>query len=63
MFGCTDPAQVLKEVAICAKQNPNAYVRVAGFDAKRQVQVVSFLVHRPAASQEWRPVKERSIMG
>merc|ERR1712110_899542 len=47
MFGCTDPSQVLAEVAACKAAFPDAYIRVCGFNNLRQVQVVSFLVNRP----------------
>ncbi|GAQ77675.1 ribulose-bisphosphate carboxylase small chain [Klebsormidium nitens] len=47
LFGCTDPSQVLKEVAEAKRTYPNAYIRVLGFDAKRQVQCSGFLVQRP----------------
>ena len=48
MFGCTDPSQVLKEVAECRKAFPQCYVRLAAFDSIKQVQVISFLVQRPS---------------
>ena len=47
MFGCTDPRQVLEEVRACTTEYPNAYVRVIGFDSTRQVQCLSFIVHKP----------------
>jgi len=47
MFGCTDSSQVAAEIQACIKAFPGAYIRVAGFDASRQVQVAGFLVHRP----------------
>eukprot|EP00959_Pyramimonas_sp_CCMP1952_P278550 5824076-Pyramimonas_sp.AAC.1 len=47
MFGCTDPNQVLMEVQKCTTAFPGCYVRVAGFDSDKQVQAVSFIVHRP----------------
>ena len=61
MFGCTDPSQVLKEIAACVKAAPDAYVRMAAFDASRQVQVTSMLVHRPAAAKDWQPPNKRQI--
>ncbi|KAK1269037.1 hypothetical protein QJS04_geneDACA017654 [Acorus gramineus] len=48
MFGCTDSAQVLKELAECKKEYPNAFVRIIGFDNKRQVQCISFIARKPA---------------
>ena len=47
MFGCTDPRQVLEEVRACTTEYPNAFVRVIGFDSTRQVQCLSFIVHKP----------------
>ena len=50
MFGCTDPAAVLREVEECKKAYPNCYVRVLGFDSNRQVQVTGFVVSKPTES-------------
>ncbi|XP_024973632.1 ribulose bisphosphate carboxylase small chain, chloroplastic [Cynara cardunculus var. scolymus] len=47
MFGCTDSAQVLKELEECKKEYPNAFVRIIGFDNVRQVQCVSFIAAKP----------------
>ncbi|CAN1240986.1 Ribulose bisphosphate carboxylase small subunit, chloroplastic, partial [Linum perenne] len=47
MFGCTDSSQVLKELQECKKEYPNAFVRIIGFDNKRQVQCVSFIAAKP----------------
>ena len=47
MFGCTDGYQVVKEVAECRNSYPDAYIRVLGFDNIKQVQTVSFIVHKP----------------
>ncbi|KAH7293039.1 hypothetical protein KP509_28G009000 [Ceratopteris richardii] len=48
MFGCQDAASVLREIAECAKIYPDCFIRVLGFDAKRQVQVAGFLVKKPS---------------
>lgn len=61
MFGCTDASQVIKEIATVTKTFPNAYVRMAAFDAARQVQVASFLVQRPKNATDWAPVEKRSV--
>ena len=61
MFGCTDPSQVLKEVASCTKVFPGAYVRLVAFDAKKQVQMCGFLVQRPKNAKEYTPVDKRSV--
>uniref|UniRef100_A0A2P2MY81 Ribulose bisphosphate carboxylase small subunit, chloroplastic n=1 Tax=Rhizophora mucronata TaxID=61149 RepID=A0A2P2MY81_RHIMU len=47
MFGCNDPSQVLKEVEECKKLYPDYYIRIIGFDNRRQVQCISFLAYRP----------------
>ncbi|KAL3686895.1 hypothetical protein R1sor_013204 [Riccia sorocarpa] len=50
MFGCTDPSQVLSEIEECkAKYGDKCYIRVLGFDNKRQVQCAMFIVHKPTA--------------
>ena len=46
MFGCSNSADVLKEIENCKKDFPTAKVRVIGFDASRQVQTVSFIVRK-----------------
>eukprot|EP00955_Chlamydomonas_euryale_P059477 357392-Chlamydomonas_euryale.AAC.49 len=61
MFGCTDAAQVLKEVALCTRAFPNAYVRLVAFDNSKQVQCMGFLVQRPANAKEYCPVNRRSV--
>jgi len=60
MFGCTDPQQVLNEIEACKRAFPGAYVRVAGFDRMRQVQMTAMLVHRPP-NCDAKPVEERSV--
>ncbi|KAJ4825679.1 Ribulose bisphosphate carboxylase small chain 3, chloroplastic [Turnera subulata] len=47
MYGCTDPAQVLKEVNEAKKAYPNAFIRIIGFDNVRQVQCISFIAYKP----------------
>ncbi|KAA8530569.1 hypothetical protein F0562_005278 [Nyssa sinensis] len=47
MFGCTDSSQVLKELEECKKEYPTAFVRIIGFDNKRQVQCISFIAYKP----------------
>eukprot|EP00897_Mesotaenium_endlicherianum_P002801 jgi/Mesen1/2549/ME000162S01678 len=47
MFGCKDSAAVLREVEEAKKTFPQAFIRIIGFDNKRQVQCVSFIVHKP----------------
>nr|AAF06097.1 ribulose 1,5-bisphosphate carboxylase small chain precursor [Manihot esculenta] len=47
MFGCTDAAQVLKELDELIKHHPDGYARIIGFDNVRQVQCISFLAYKP----------------
>lgn len=54
-------SQVLREIDNATKAFPNAYIRMCAFDANRQVQVASMLVHRPASAKEWRPVNQRQV--
>jgi len=61
MFGCSDPSQVLAEVDQCTKCFTNSYIRLVAFDNIAQVQVASFLVHRPGSSRETTPVDRRSV--
>jgi ribulose-bisphosphate carboxylase small chain len=61
MFGCTDPNQVLNEVNNCRRSFPDAYVRMAAFDSIKQVQITSFLVHRPPSARDWKPVDKRQV--
>jgi ribulose-bisphosphate carboxylase small chain len=61
MFGCTDPVQVLKEIDAATKAFPNAYIRMCAFDASRQVQVASMLVHRPPAVKDYRLPNNRQV--
>merc|ERR1739847_13317 len=37
MFGCTDGAEVIREIETCKRDYPNAKIRVIGFDPARQV--------------------------
>jgi ribulose-bisphosphate carboxylase small chain len=48
LFGVADAAVVLAELEQCRAANPTAYIRLNGYDAVRQGQVLSFVVHRPA---------------
>ncbi|XP_031256264.1 ribulose bisphosphate carboxylase small chain, chloroplastic-like [Pistacia vera] len=47
MFGCTDSSQVLKELEEAKKAYPNSFIRIIGFDNKRQVQCISFIAYKP----------------
>ena len=48
LFDARAPEAVLAEVEDCARANPDAYVRLSGYDPKRGGQVASFVVRRPA---------------
>ncbi|KAJ4707100.1 Ribulose bisphosphate carboxylase small chain [Melia azedarach] len=47
MFGCTDATQVLKELEEAKKEYPESFIRIIGFDNKRQVQCISFIAYKP----------------
>eukprot|EP00898_Chlorokybus_atmophyticus_P009138 jgi/Chlat1/9225/Chrsp99S08505 len=47
LFGCTNSQQVLQEIGEAKRSYPNAFIRVIGFDAQRQVQCAGFIVQRP----------------
>nr|AEA48975.1 ribulose-1,5-bisphosphate carboxylase/oxygenase small subunit [Rosa roxburghii] len=47
MFGCTDSAQVLKELEEAKKAHPDGFIRIIGFDNVRQVQCISFIAYKP----------------
>merc|ERR1719231_135734 len=62
MFGCTDPQQVLREIALCRQAFPDCFVRLVGFDSVRQVQSTGFLVQRPLNDNSYvRDVSKRSV--
>jgi ribulose-bisphosphate carboxylase small chain len=48
LFDARTPEAVLAEVEACARANPHAYVRLSGYDPKRQGQVASFVIRRPS---------------
>eukprot|EP00475_Leptophrys_vorax_P023257 TRINITY_DN3180_c0_g2_i2.p1 TRINITY_DN3180_c0_g2~~TRINITY_DN3180_c0_g2_i2.p1 ORF type:complete len:177 (+),score=6.06 TRINITY_DN3180_c0_g2_i2:75-605(+) len=47
LFGCQDASQVLREISECRSAYPNCFIRVLGFDNVKQVQCMSFIVHKP----------------
>ncbi|KAK6931509.1 Ribulose bisphosphate carboxylase small subunit, domain [Dillenia turbinata] len=51
MFGCSDSGQVLREVEECKKEYPDAFIRIIGFDNRRQVQIISFIVYKPPGKE------------
>ena len=40
---------VMAAMAACAEANPEGFVKLIGYDPRRQGQVASFVVHRPAS--------------
>uniref|UniRef100_A0A7S3L8T4 Ribulose bisphosphate carboxylase small subunit, chloroplastic n=1 Tax=Amphora coffeiformis TaxID=265554 RepID=A0A7S3L8T4_9STRA len=58
MFGCTNAADVLKEIAAAKAAYPECYIRVSAFDSDKQVQVASFLVQRISTAL---PMEKRSM--
>ncbi|XP_010521010.1 PREDICTED: ribulose bisphosphate carboxylase small chain, chloroplastic-like [Tarenaya hassleriana] len=50
MFGCTDSAQVMKELQEAKTTHPDAHIRIIGFDNVRQVQCISFIAYKPKAT-------------
>jgi ribulose-bisphosphate carboxylase small chain len=47
LFDIHDPAIVLAELDACRRANPDAYIKVNGYDPVRQGQVVSFVAAQP----------------
>jgi len=48
LFDVHDPEFVLEAIRECRRANPRDFIRVNGYDSRRQGQVVSFVVNRPA---------------
>ncbi len=46
-FNAETPAEVLEELRECQRNNPDAYIKLTGYDNKRQCQVFSFVVYQP----------------
>jgi ribulose-bisphosphate carboxylase small chain len=47
LFDARTAGDVLSEIEACAAANPQDYVKLIGYDPKRQGQVASFVVRRP----------------
>lgn len=47
LFDAERPADVLAEVEACRQAHPDCYIKINGYDNRRQGQVLSFVVHRP----------------
>jgi ribulose bisphosphate carboxylase small subunit len=48
MFEVRSVAEVMAAMTACAEANPGGFVKLIGYDPRRQGQVASFVVHRPA---------------
>ena len=47
LWDTADTAAVLAELQACRQANPDAYIKINGYDPVRQGQVVSFVARRP----------------
>ncbi len=47
LINATSAEDVLKEIEACHTANPDAYIKIVGYDNVRQCQVVSFVAYRP----------------
>ena len=52
MFEVRSGDKVMAALNACAEANPGAFVKLIGYDPRRQGQVASFVVHRPAPQAE-----------
>ncbi|MGZ6299023.1 MAG: ribulose bisphosphate carboxylase small subunit [Candidatus Limnocylindria bacterium] len=52
MFEVRSGDKVIAALNACAEANPGAYVKLIGYDPRRQGQVASFVVHRPASEAD-----------
>ena len=50
LFGEEDPEVIRSEVGVCIHANPTHYVRLIGFDPRRQTQVVALVVNPDVSS-------------
>jgi ribulose-bisphosphate carboxylase small chain len=47
LFDARAVEDVLAEIEACKAANPRSYIKLIGYDRRRQTQAVSFVVHRP----------------
>jgi ribulose-bisphosphate carboxylase small chain len=52
MFEVRSVADVMAALAACAEANPGAFVKLIGYDPRRQGQVASFVVRRPQSDTD-----------
>ncbi len=47
LFEARAAQDVLAEIEACKAANPSAYIKLIGYNRRRQTQAVSIVVHRP----------------
>lgn len=47
LFNAKSVDEVWKEVNNCKREHPDSYIKITGYDNRRQGQVLSFVVHKP----------------
>lgn len=47
LFEARAAEDVLAEIEACKTANPHSYIKLIGYDRRRQTQAVSFVVNRP----------------
>ncbi len=48
LFEARTGQEVLAEIEACLQAHPDSFVKLNGYDPKRQGQAASFVVHRPS---------------
>jgi ribulose-bisphosphate carboxylase small chain len=47
LFEARAAEDVVAEIEACTTAHPRSYIKLIGYDRRRQTQAVSFVVHRP----------------
>jgi ribulose-bisphosphate carboxylase small chain len=47
LFEARGAEDVVAEIEACTTAHPHSYIKLIGYDRRRQTQAVSFVVHRP----------------
>lgn len=47
LFSFRTVGEIMSEIEACKASHPQSYIRITSYDASRQAQVMSFVVHRP----------------
>jgi ribulose-bisphosphate carboxylase small chain len=47
LFEAQAAEDVLAEIESCKAAHPRSYIKLIGYDRRRQTQAISFVVHRP----------------